>query len=86
MFLLGFLLAGLDHRFGWTRLPLWLIAAASVLLLLAYGLYAEVLRENAFLSRTVEIQENQTVVDTGLYALVRHPMYMATILLFLMIP
>jgi protein-S-isoprenylcysteine O-methyltransferase Ste14 len=82
----GFVLAGLDYRFGWTHVPGWLVAAASVLLLISYGLYAEVMRENAYLSRTVEVQEGQKVVDTGLYAIVRHPMYAVTILLFMSIP
>jgi len=86
MFVGGFILAGLDHRFGWSRMPGWLVASASVLLLVSYGLYAEVLRENAWLSRTVEIQEGQTVVDTGLYGIVRHPMYGVTVLLFLSMP
>ena len=86
MFIAGFVVAGLDHRFGWSRMPLWVVITASALFLLAYGLYAEVLRENAYLSRTVKVEEGQTVVDTGLYGLVRHPMYMATILLFLAMP
>ena len=82
MFLCGFITAGLDFRFGWSHLPKWLITAASVLFLLAYVLYAEVLRENVWLSRTIEVQENQKVVDTGLYGIVRHPMYAVTFLLF----
>ena len=86
MFLGGFILAGLDFRFGWTQVPTWLISAASLLLLISYGLYAEVLRENQWLSRTVEVQEGQTVVDTGLYGFVRHPMYAVTTLLFLSVP
>lgn len=86
MFVGGFLLAGLDFRFGWTRVPGWLVTVSSVLLLISYGLYAEVMRENAWLSRTVEVQEGQTVVDTGLYGVVRHPMYAVTTLLFLSIP
>lgn len=86
VFLAGFLLSGLDFRFGWSRLPGWLVMLAAVLLLLSYGMYAEVMRENAWLSRTVEVQEGQKVVDTGLYGIVRHPMYTATILLFLSIP
>ena len=86
MFLGGFVLAGLDFRFGWTDVPGWLVAAASVVLLLSYGLYGEVMRENAYLSRTVEVQEGQKVVDTGLYGIVRHPMYAVTILLFMSIP
>ena len=83
---LGFLAAPLDFRFGWSQVPGWLTAAGSVGLLVGYGLYAEVMRENAYLSRTVEVQEGQKVVDTGLYGVVRHPMYAATILLFLSVP
>ena len=86
IFCLGFVLAGLDFRFGWSHMPVWLVAAAAVLQLVSYGLYAEVMRENAYLSRTVEIQENQKVIDTGLYGVVRHPMYLAVTLLFLTIP
>ena len=86
MFVAGFTVAGLDFRFGWSQMPLPVTVTASVLFLLAYALYAEVMRENAYLSRTVKVEEGQTVVDTGLYGIVRHPMYMATILLFLMIP
>ncbi len=86
MFIAGFVVAGLDFRYGWSAMPDWVIVAASVLFLAAYGLYAEVMRENAYLSRTVKVEEGQKVVDTGLYGVVRHPMYMATILLFLMIP
>lgn len=86
MFMGGFVLAGLDFRFGWTRVPVWLINAASILLLVSYGLYAEVMRENAWLSRTVEVREGQQVVDTGLYGIVRHPMYAVTTMLFLSIP
>jgi len=86
MFIAGFVVAGLDFRFCWSQMPLWVTIAASVLFLAAYALYAEVMRENAYLSRTIQVEEGQTVVDTGLYGVVRHPMYMATILLFLMIP
>ena len=86
MFLAGFVVAGLDYRFGWSSVPLWGVIASSVVLLIAYILYAEVMRENAYLSRTVEVQENQRVVDTGLYGIVRHPMYAVTIWLFLAIP
>ncbi len=78
--------AGLGIRFGWFVLPAWVSWAAAAVFLLAYILYAEVLRENAYLSRTVEVQENQKVIDTGLYGMVRHPMYMATLLLFLSMP
>ena len=86
MFITGFVVAGLDHRFGWSRMPFWVVIAASAVFLLAYGLYAEVLRENTYLSRTVKVEAGQTVVDTGLYGLVRHPMYMTTLLLFLAMP
>ena len=86
MFVLGFVLAGLDYRFGWSKMPTWVVIAASVLFLVAYALYAEVMRENAYLSRTVKVEEGQTVVDTGLYGIVRHPMYAVTVLLFMMIP
>ena len=86
MFLASFVLAGLDYRFGWTSLPRWIVCAASAVFLLAYLLYAEVLRENAYLSRTIEVQQGQRVIDTGLYGVVRHPMYAATIFLFLSMP
>lgn len=86
MFIGGFLVAGLDYRFGWSQMPLVVTLVASVLFLVAYGLYAEVLRENAYLSRTIKVEEGQKVIDTGLYGVVRHPMYGATILLFLMMP
>ena len=86
MFIAGFVVAGLDFRFSWSRMPVPVAIAASVLFLLSYLLYAEVMRENAYLSRTIRVEEGQTVVDTGLYGIVRHPMYMATVLLFLMIP
>lgn len=86
MFILGFVLAGLDFRFKWSLVPDWLVIIVSIVFLAGYLLYAEVMRENAYLSRTVEVQENQTVIDTGLYGLVRHPMYFATLLMFLSIP
>lgn len=86
LFVAAFVAAGLDFRFGWTHVPLWLVCLAAVIQLASYGLYAEVMRENAWLSRTVEVQENQKVIDTGLYGIVRHPMYTATILLFLAMP
>ena len=85
LFVITFLAAGLDFRFGWTHVPGWLVWVAAAVQLGSYGLYAEVLRENAYLSRTVEVQEGQTVIDTGLYGIVRHPMYTATILLCLAI-
>lgn len=86
MFLCGFVLAGLNYRFGWIVIPNWLVIAASVVFLLAYAMYAEVLRENTYLSRTIEVQENQKVIDTGLYGIVRHPMYSVTVFLFLSMP
>ena len=86
LFIAGFLAAGFDFRFGWTRVPGWLVWIVAIVQLGSYGLYAEVLRENAYLSRTVEVQEGQTVIDTGLYGIVRHPMYTATILMSLAIP
>ena len=86
LFLAAFVAAGLDFRFGWTHVPVWLVCLAAVLQLAAYGLYAEVMRENAWLSRTVEVQENQKVIDTGLYGIIRHPMYTSTVLLFLAMP
>ena len=86
MFLAGFIVAGLGFRFNWYTLPLGISIGGAIVFLLAYILYAEVLRENTYLSRTIEIQENQTVIDTGLYGIVRHPMYSATLLLFLSIP
>ena len=86
MFLLGFVVAGLGHRFGWYMLPKGIVMGASAAFLAAYALYAEVLRENTYLSRTIEVQEGQKVVDTGLYGIVRHPMYSVTLLLFLSMP
>ena len=86
MFLLGFVLAGLDYRFQWIKLPEWVVTVGAVVFLTAYGLYAEVLRENTYLSRTIEVQENQKVIDTGLYGIVRHPMYAVTVILFLSMP
>ena len=86
MFLSGFVTAGLDFRFGWSALPHSVSLTAAAIFLASYVLYAEVLRENAYLSRTIEVQENQTLVDTGLYALVRHPMYSASVLMFLSSP
>ncbi len=86
MFLTGFIIAGLGFRFHWYILPKFIVMVAAVVFLVAYILYAEVLRENTYLSRTIEVQENQKVIDTGLYGIVRHPMYSATLLLFLCMP
>ena len=86
VFMAGFVLAGLDFRFGWSDVPLPVVIAASVIFLIGYGLYAEVMRENAYLSRTVKVEEGQTVISTGLYGIVRHPMYLASVLMFLSIP
>lgn len=86
MFIAGFIAAGLGIRFGWYQLPFGVSVAASALFIAAYILYAEVLRENTYLSRTIKVQENQKVVDTGLYGIVRHPMYAVTLLLFLSMP
>ena len=86
IFLAGFVVSGLDFRFGWSKVPTVVVIIASTLFLLSYGLYVEVMRENSYLSRTIAVQEGQKVIDTGLYGIVRHPMYMATVTLFLMIP
>ena len=86
MFLAGFIMAGLNYRFDWYVLPKSLSIIGAVIFLVAYALYAEVMRENAYLSRTIEVQENQKVIDSGLYGIVRHPMYAATLLLFLAMP
>ena len=86
MFLVGFITAGLSFRFGWLRLPMWVSVTAAVVFLIGYAMYAEVLRENEYLSRTVEVQEEQKVIDTGLYGVIRHPMYTATILMFCFAP
>ena len=86
MFLAAFILAGLSFRFGWLMLPFPVSIVFAVVFLVAYALYAEVLRENTYLSRTIEVQEDQKVIDTGLYGIVRHPMYMVTVLLFLAMP
>ncbi len=86
MFLAGFIVSGLNYRFGWLVLPMWVTIASSILFALSYLMYAEVLRENEYLSRIIEVQENQKVVDTGLYSVVRHPMYSATVIMFLSIP
>jgi len=86
MFVLGFIAAGLNHRFQWHSLPKGVCAGAVIAFLLSYALYAEVLRENTYLSRSVEVQENQKVIDTGLYGIVRHPMYAVTLVLFLSMP
>ena len=86
MFLSGFIIAGLNYRYKWIEIPSIVVIISSILFLIAYILYAEVLRENTYLSRTIEVQENQKVIDTGLYGIVRHPMYAVTILLFLTMP
>ena len=86
MFLASFIIAGLNFRFNWIILPPLISYISSIVFLLAYGLYGEVLRENAYLSRTIEIQENQKIIDTGLYGIIRHPMYMSTLFLFLSMP
>lgn len=86
VFIAGFVLCGLEVRFGWYKLPLWVTILGTVIFLFAYILYAEVLRENTYLSRTIEVQKDQKVIDSGLYGIVRHPMYMAVVLLFLSIP
>ena len=86
MFLSGFIVAGLNYRYQWIKLPNMVVIISSVLFIISYILYAEVLRENTYLSRTIEVQENQKVVDTGLYGIVRHPMYAVTIILFLSMP
>ena len=86
MFLSGFVIAGLGVRFNWYTLPKTVSIIASIVFLIAYSLYAQVLRENTYLSRSIEVQENQKVIETGLYSIVRHPMYSATLLLFLSVP
>lgn len=86
IFLGGFIVSGLDFRFGWSDIPVFVKIAASALFILSYILYAEVMRENAYLSRKIEVQKDQQVVDTGLYGIVRHPMYAVTVMMFLMIP
>ena len=86
LFIISFISAGLNWRFGWWILPDWTVWIAAALFILSYILYAEVLRENEYLSRTIEVQEGQKVIDTGLYGIVRHPMYMATVLMFLSMP
>lgn len=86
IFLAGFIVAGLNYRFKWLIVPQWTVIISSIVFLLSYAMYAEVLRENTYLSRTVEIQENQKIIDTGLYGIIRHPMYTATIFMFLSIP
>ena len=86
MFLSGFIIAGLNYKYNWIIIPNYVVIISSIVFIIAYILYAEVLRENAYLSRTIEVKENQKVVDTGLYGIVRHPMYGATIILFLSMP
>ena len=86
MFAVGFICAGLNYRYKWINIPNIVIIISSIVFVIAYILYGEVLRENAYLSRTIEVQENQKVIDTGLYGIVRHPMYTTTIILFLSMP
>lgn len=86
MFIGIFVVSSLDFRFGWSSVPMWATVAAAVLFLAGYGIFAEVMRENAYLSRTVEVQDGQKVISTGLYGIVRHPMYLATLLMFLPMP
>ena len=86
LFVASFILAGLDFRFGWSSLPNWALWTSSIVFLLSYGMYAEVMRENEWLSRSIEVMEGQKVVSTGLYGIVRHPMYTATIAMFLAMP
>ena len=86
MFPVGFVVSALDFRFVWSYVPLWLTVVSSVLFLVGYGMYAEVMRENEYLSRTVEVQDGQRVISTGLYGVVRHPMYLATLFMFLPLP
>ena len=86
MFIAAFVVAGFNYRYSWSVMPSWAAWCAAVLFLFSYIIYAEVLRENAYLSRTIEVQEGQTVIDTGLYGIVRHPMYSATVLMFLAMP
>lgn len=86
LLILEFILAGLDFRWGWSKMPFWLIIVAAVLFLVFYVMYALIMKENAYLSRKVEVQENQKVIDTGFYRLVRHPMYAVSLLMFLLIP
>lgn len=86
MFLASFIVAGLDYRFGWSSMPVYIVYLAALIFLIGYGLFAEVMHENSYLSRIVEVQENQTVIDTGLYGVVRHPMYFSTLLMFLAMP
>jgi len=86
VFLGGFLISSFDFRYGWSNVPVWLTILSSLLFLIGYGMYAEVMRENAYLSRTIEVSEGQRVITTGLYSVVRHPMYLATFLMFIPIP
>ena len=86
MFLAGFIIAGLNYRLSWITIPNIIVIISSIIFIVSYILYAEVLRENIYLSRTIEVQENQKVVDTGLYGIVRHPMYSITLILFLTMP
>ncbi len=86
LFVVSFVTAGLNWRYGWWMLPEWVVWVAAAIFILSYILYAEVLRENEYLSRTIEVQKGQKVIDTGLYGMVRHPMYLATVIMFLSMP
>lgn len=86
MFIVGFIVAGFNYKYGWIIMPKTVVIISTIIFLVGYALYAEVLRENQYLSRTIEVQENQKVIDTGLYGIVRHPMYFATMFLFLSMP
>ena len=86
IFLVGFVVSSLDFRFAWSRVPLWLVIVSSILFEIGYLMYAEVMRENIYLSRTIEVQDNQKLISTGLYGIVRHPMYLATLFMFLPLP
>ncbi len=86
MFILGFIIAGLNYQYMWTKLPKWIVISSSIIFVLSYILYFEILRENNYLSRTIKVEKKQQIIDTGLYKIVRHPMYLITIIMFLMIP
>lgn len=86
VFTIGFIISGLDFRYGWSQISIEFVIFGSIMLIISYGLYVEVMRENTYLSRIIEVQKEQKVIDTGLYRIVRHPMYFSTILLFLSFP